>query len=190
MNGGTEAVLVRTEPPRGSLAGYHTDTAHDGSLIMVPKVPPRGTEAFHIRVITDPEADFISPVEEIWQADGRQNIDDQIENLYDRLDEGGCEVHIAYADGVPVACARLDYGNTPGFAELAGACTSPGCRGRGFYTALINSRMARVFSEPRFADHDPIVFVDALHTSEPILLRNGFSKVTTTTPYLLYPPEH
>ncbi|PPK61233.1 GNAT family N-acetyltransferase [Actinokineospora auranticolor] len=87
---------------------------------------------------------------------------------------------VAVADGEPVCGARTEYVPGTDFATLWGGGTVPEWRGRGIYRALVSHR-ARL-AEARGARY---LQVDALPTSEPILRRVGFTRITTTTPYTL-----
>jgi predicted GNAT family acetyltransferase len=62
---------------------------------------------------------------------------------------------------------------------LAGGRTSPAYRRRGLFTAVVGARLREAAARGR--TH---VFVDALPTSEPILLRRGFEFVALTQPFV------
>ena len=68
------------------------------------------------------------------------------------------------------------------FADLWGGGTLPEYRRRGVYGALVSVRAA----EARQCGVQYLT-VDALPTSQPILERIGFERLTTTTPYTLEP---
>lgn len=86
---------------------------------------------------------------------------------------------LAYADGEPVACGRVDFNPRSEFAGLYGGATLPGHRGRGFYRATVAKRAA-LARERGYR----WVFADALPTSRPILERLGFAQLTTTAPWV------
>jgi hypothetical protein len=123
-------------------------------------------------------------VAEVGRRSGRADAEAEVRALAAvlRAHPERVSVYVARVDGVAVACGRLHF--TPGgeFAELAGGRTVPGSRGRGLFTALVGSRLreARARGCTR-------VFVDALPTSEPILLRRGFEVVTSTQPFTYTP---
>src|SRR5437763_715351 len=66
------------------------------------------------------------------------------------------------------------------FAGLFGGVTLPEYRGRGLYRATVAKR-AELACERGYR----WLYVDALPTSRPILERNGFVAITTTTPFVI-----
>ncbi len=86
---------------------------------------------------------------------------------------------VAYVNGVPVSCGRVDLEPGRDFAGMFGGVTLPEFRGRGLYRATV-ARRAQIAREAGYR----WLYVDALPTSRPILERVGFEKLTTTTPYV------
>lgn len=89
---------------------------------------------------------------------------------------------VAYVDGQPVSCGRVDLQPGVDFAGMFGGVTLPEFRARGLYRATV-ARRAELAREHGF----PYLYVDALPTSRPILERVGFVAMTTTTPYVIPP---
>lgn len=89
---------------------------------------------------------------------------------------------VAVADGVPVCAARMELVPGTEFAGLWGGGTAEAWRGRGIYRALVAHR-ARVAVERGYR----FLQVDASDRSEPILRRLGFTRLSTTTPYVRRP---
>jgi GNAT superfamily N-acetyltransferase len=87
---------------------------------------------------------------------------------------------VAYVDGQPVSGGRVDLDPDVEFAGLFGGVTLPEFRGRGLYRATV-ARRAEIARAAGYR----WLYVDALPTSRPILERNGFVAMTTTTPYVL-----
>ena len=87
---------------------------------------------------------------------------------------------VAYVDGQPVSGGRVDLDPEVEFAGLFGGVTLPEFRGRGLYRATVARR-----AELARAAGYRWLYVDALPTSRPILERNGFVAMTTTTPYVI-----
>ena len=87
---------------------------------------------------------------------------------------------VAYVDGQPVSGGRVDLDPEVEFAGLFGGVTLPEFRRRGLYRATV-ARRAEIAREAGYR----WLYVDALPTSRPILERNGFVAMTTTTPYVL-----
>jgi ribosomal protein S18 acetylase RimI-like enzyme len=86
---------------------------------------------------------------------------------------------VAIAGDLPVCAARMELHPGTGFASLWGGGTLPAWRGRGIYRALVAHR-ARVAAGQGYR----YLQVDAADTSRPILLRLGFTQLSTTTPYV------
>ncbi|MFD9793661.1 GNAT family N-acetyltransferase [Streptomyces sp. NPDC059070] len=89
---------------------------------------------------------------------------------------------LAMADGVPVSAARIDFVPGTDFAGLWGGGTAEAWRGKGIYRALVSYR-ARVAVERGYR----FLMVDAMDDSRPILQRLGFTRLSTTTPYVYEP---
>jgi GNAT superfamily N-acetyltransferase len=87
---------------------------------------------------------------------------------------------VAYVDGRPVSGGRVDLEEGVEFAGLFGGVTLPDYRGRGLYRATV-ARRAELARERGYR----WLYVDALPTSRPILERNGFVAMTTTTPFVI-----
>jgi GNAT superfamily N-acetyltransferase len=86
---------------------------------------------------------------------------------------------VAVVDGEPVSGGRVDFEDGVEFAGLFGGVTLPEFRGRGLYRATVAKR-AELARERGYR----WLYVDALPTSRPILERNGFVPITTTTPFV------
>ena len=87
---------------------------------------------------------------------------------------------VVRVDGRPVSGGRVDLADDVEFAGLFGGVTLPEYRGRGFYRATVAKR-AEIARERGYR----YLYVDALPTSRPILERNGFVAMTTTTPFVI-----
>jgi hypothetical protein len=85
---------------------------------------------------------------------------------------------VALVDGQPVASSRIEFNEGTQFAGLWGGGTVPEWRGRGIYQAMVRCRAQLALRRGyRYLQ------VDALPTSEPILHRLGFVRLTTTVPF-------
>ncbi len=87
---------------------------------------------------------------------------------------------VAVADGKPVSGGRVDFEDGVEFAGLFGGVTLPEYRGRGLYRAVV-ARRAELARERGYR----WLYSDSLPTSRPILERNGFVAMTTTTPFVI-----
>jgi GNAT superfamily N-acetyltransferase len=87
---------------------------------------------------------------------------------------------VAVVDGQAVSGGRVDFEDGVEFAGLFGGITLPEYRGRGLYRATVAKR-AELARERGYR----WLYSDALPTSRPILERNGFVAMTTTTPFVI-----
>ncbi|MFF1832808.1 GNAT family N-acetyltransferase [Streptomyces sp. NPDC058231] len=90
---------------------------------------------------------------------------------------------LAMVGDEPVSSARMELYPGTGFAGLWGGGTVEPWRGKGIYRALVAFR-ARIAAERGYR----YLQVDASDMSRPILLRLGFQKLSTTTPYVYRRP--
>jgi len=131
-----------------------------------------------VRRITDPDRleEYRRIQESVWD----EPHDWQITALSDDLinDPDHVSVYVAYAAGVPVSTARIDFHDHNPFAGLWGGSTLPEYRGRGFYTALLATRLQEARQRGvRF------LVIDASPMSRPIVEKNGFQFLTFTQPF-------
>lgn len=166
-------------------AGFEPGTSE--SVLVLP-VDERMVAAFdgagyEIRRVSD--ARGLDDVAEISREIGRRNVEEERRRLAAILRDapGSMSVHVAYVDGEPVACGRIHYASNSDLAELAGGRTRTSHRNRGLFTAVVASRLREAMARRR--TH---VLVDALPTSEPILMKRGFQLLTHTRPFV-YRPE-
>jgi predicted GNAT family acetyltransferase len=165
-------------------AGFEAQAAE--SLMMLP-VNQETLAAFRapavdIRRVRDREG--LEHVAAISRQIGRTNVEEEMARLAHTLagTPDRMSVHVAYADGVPVACGRIYFRDDSDFAELSGGRTRTTHRNRGLYTALVATRLKEAIQRGR-----KYMFVDALPTSEPILRRRGFQRLTDTQPFIYAP---
>jgi hypothetical protein len=96
---------------------------------------------------------------------------------------GSVAAVVVLAGDRPVCAGRVEFHRGTEFASLWGGGTVPDWRGRGLFRALVTYRAALAAARGfRYLQ------VDALPASEPILVRLGFTRLTTTTPYTLPDP--
>ena len=143
---------------------------------LIPSPPPE------IRRYVDDRG--LSDHESIARALERPNATQERDRLAAEMKEhpGEMCIHVAYVAGLPVACGRLYLRAGGRVAELAGGRTHPEYRQQGLFTALVASRVAEAGEDGR-----ELVLVDAMTTSEPILVKLGFSPLTWTRPFVFEP---
>lgn len=105
------------------------------------------------------------------------------QQLTSRLAEPESGAAVLAMDGRrPVCAGRVEFHPGSDFASLWGGGTLPQWRGRGIYRAVVGYRAALARARGR-----RYLQVDASAQSEPILLRLGFVRLATTTPYVWQP---
>ncbi|WP_308294194.1 GNAT family N-acetyltransferase [Streptomyces sp. ST2-7A] len=93
-------------------------------------------------------------------------------------------VTLAMTGDRPVGSARVEFAPGADFAGLWGGGIVEEFRGRGLYRGLVAHRSGLAACRGV-----PLLLVDAMPTSRPILRRLGFERLGTTTPYLCAPRD-
>jgi hypothetical protein len=89
-------------------------------------------------------------------------------------------LYVAYVEDEPAACGRTYFHPESRFAGMYGGQTREKFRKRGLFTQIVATRVREALRRGV-----TFVTVDALPTSEPILVKRGFTWVTYTQPYHL-----
>lgn len=165
-------------------AGFEPD---DQEQVLVLPVDEAALAAFDLPGYDVREVHDVSELvgyAEIARETGRKNPDEERRRLAASITEHpeAMSVHIAYAEGRPVACGRVHFQPGSPFAELAGGRTRTTHRRRGFFTAVVGSRLRQAARRGC-----GMLVTDALPTSEPILRNRGFRPLTWTRPYVYEP---
>jgi hypothetical protein len=121
---------------------------------------------------------------EIAREIGRKNPEEEQKELAYLLRHAPdtMSIYVAYVEGEPVAGGRIYFREGSSCAELAGGRTKATHRRRGLFTAVVGARLKEAHARGR-----ELVFTDALPTSEPILTKRGFRRVTSTRPFVYDP---
>jgi hypothetical protein len=138
--------------------------------------------AVDIRRVRDREG--LEQLAAIAREIGRTNVEwekAQLALTFERTPDR-MSVYVGYADGAPVACGRIYFRDNSDFAELSGGRTRTTDRNRGLFTALVAARLKEAMQRGR-----KYVLVDAMPTSEPILRKRGFQRLTDTQPFIYTP---
>ena len=158
----SEAILVLdTEKLTGKLREPIT---HDVRRITDPD------EVLKVMTVQGKVFGANSDDEEDWIA---QHVSRELRNTPDFV-----SIYAAYtADGIVASCAWTRFPEKNSFASLWGAATLPEYRGKGFYTAILATRVQEAIRRGR-----RYLTVDASPMSRPILEKSGFEWVTTSYP--------
>jgi GNAT superfamily N-acetyltransferase len=89
-------------------------------------------------------------------------------------------IYVIYHNGQPVTSAWVIFNASSPFAGIWGGSTLEAYRGKGFYSLLLNKRIAQAYSKDK-----KYLIIDASPMSRPIVEKHGFQYVATTTPYVL-----
>jgi GNAT superfamily N-acetyltransferase len=157
------------EPPEAMLA------AETAALALAP-APPDGVT---LAAVTGERgiAGMVAVQDEVFGGDNRGMGQELLHALRHAPDSAAGV--IAFADGVPVSAARIEFHRGTDFASLYGGSTLEQWRRRGIFRALVAYRAALARERGyRYLQ------VDASDDSRPILLRLGFQQLCVTTPYI------
>lgn len=166
--------------PRLEAHGFVPEDPESLLVLEVDRAPEilLGPVSHDIRRIVDPaQVELIGPIQEqVW---GKRNpaytaaLKEDLEE-----DPEHVSLYLAFADGRPVAHARITFHDGSRFAGLWGGSTLVQYRHRGFYTALLAVRV----QEARRRGVE-FLTIDASPMSRPIVEKHGFRFLTETQPF-------
>ncbi len=141
-------------------------------------IPAKPTPGVNVRRVRDHKGleDYVTASSAAFECDQSH----WSEMLKSRLHDPTLVAFVAYADETPVASGRLELIPGTAFAGIYGGGTAPTHRNRGVYAALVAARA----DEARSQGYRYLT-VDALKTSQPILLQIGFEAVATVRGWIL-----
>ncbi len=145
-------------------------------------LPWLGNEAFEVRRIDDESglADFRTVAEEVFS----KSFEPTSRELAFALQQGfeGHRVFVAYVDGIPAAAGRLAAHPESWFGYLGTGAVREAFRGCGLYRAIVAARAREAASRGL-----KYLVIDAQPTSEPIVRKLGFERLTSTWPCMWRP---
>ena len=162
------------------LAKRGFDIGEKEELLFLPLAEARsllGSRSAHrVERVTTPAgiSDYVTLAAATWEHE-REYIELVKQEMRTRPDEIG--LYVAYVDDEPMASARASFPRGARFAGLWAGATLPAHRRQGLYRALVEAR-ARDAAERGF----DYLMVDAQPTSEPILVRMGFRRLSASRP--------
>jgi hypothetical protein len=172
-------------PDRLRAAGFEPEdeeTVVVGLAAPLAAASPELPEGVRLREVTSREDfDRIAAMEStVWGAD--QSYRGAALEAEITATPHGITIVVAETTARPstvVSAGWVRYVDGTDFATLWGGSTLPEWRGRGIYKALVRYRARLAVQRGQ-----SLLQVDASADSRPILERNGFVAVTTTTPYV------
>lgn len=137
-----------------------------------------GADSADIRRVTD--RDGLDDYRVIREEVSGRSCDKEVERYASMLRNHpqNMSVYVAYVDGEPAACGRIYFHEDSRFAGLYGGNTRERFRKRGLFTQVVAARIREAMSRNLVN-----ICVDALPTSEPILEKRGFVRLTYTQPF-------
>jgi GNAT superfamily N-acetyltransferase len=162
-------------------AGFVPEPEEALMVVAISDLPTGAAlpEGVRLLPVTDPDGvDLMIEVHERAFASDSARLRNRLLAQVDQGPETFSMV-VAMAGDEPVCAARMEMHPGTDFAGLWGGGTVPDWRGRGLYRALVAHR-ARIAAERGFR----YLQVDASDDSRPILQRLGFTRLSSTTPYL------
>lgn len=165
-------------PARLSAAGLVPEEEEALMAADVADVPTDLPPPDGIRFVTVSDEDGLRAVKSVHDTVFGGDHGPMIASMAERLPDAVAPV-LALAGDIPVCAARVDFHIGTDFASLWGGGTVPEWRRRGIYRAMVGYR-ARLAAERGYR----YLTTDALPTSRPILERLGFTRLTTTVPYV------
>ncbi|WP_329115582.1 GNAT family N-acetyltransferase [Streptomyces sp. NBC_01465] len=177
---------------------YSHDTPHDlGARLAAAGFVPEPEEALMVAEVVEQPTEVRLPdgvrLLTVTDAEGVRLMGEAHDQAFDsdsaklrhqvltqlETDPEGIVVVVAMAGDRPVCAARIEFQEGTDFASLWGGGTAPEWRGKGIYKALVAHR-AGIAAERGYR----YLQVDASDDSRPILQRLGFTRLSTTTPYV------
>ncbi|HEY6236482.1 MAG TPA: GNAT family N-acetyltransferase, partial [Candidatus Elarobacter sp.] len=122
--------------------------------------------------------DFVSVTSTVFGRDDEWKAPAYVQSLED----AAIALFVAYRDGRPVSCGRLNLPAGRPFASMWGGSVVPEHRGLGIYRALVTRRS----DEARRRGYRYLT-TDARESSRPILERVGFVPLSRITGWVLQP---
>ena len=137
-------------------------------------------DGVEVRRVTDAAGvdDFVAVTSAVFGRDDEWKAPAYVRSLED----AAIALFVAYRDGRPVSCGRLNLPEGRSFASMWGGSTLAQHRGLGFYRALVAHRA----EEARRRGYRYLT-TDARETSRPILERIGFLPLSRITGWVLRP---
>lgn len=124
--------------------------------------------------------DAMAVQEKVWKTDQSHHL----ANLHylKQTQPDTVSIYVIYEQGVPVSSAWIIFNDDSPFAGIWGGSTLEVCRGKGYYTALLQKRIQDAKKRGK-----RYLTIDASPMSKPIVEKYGFSLIAETVPYIYQP---
>ncbi|WP_394244681.1 GNAT family N-acetyltransferase [Vibrio astriarenae] len=158
--------------------GFKQEESESFMVLELAKAVDEPFDDLLITEVTDSKGirDAIRVQEQVWGGDFEWQYH-YLLNLKQYSPES-VSIYVVYVDNLPVTSAWLTFNGSSPFAGIWGGSTVKEHRGKGFYSLLLNKRIAEAKS--RGAKY---LIIDASDMSKPIVAKRGFEVVAITTGY-------
>ncbi|MEF3022087.1 GNAT family N-acetyltransferase, partial [Vibrio mimicus] len=158
--------------------GFEKEASESFMVLDLSKTAGESFDESQITEVSDSVGirDAIRVQEQVWGGD----FDWQYNYLL-RLKEhspDSVSIYVVYVNDQPVTSAWLTFNGSSPFAGIWGGSTIEEFRGNGYYSLLLNKRIAEAKSKGV-----KYLIIDASDMSKPIVSMRGFEIVATTTGY-------
>ncbi|MGF1704069.1 GNAT family N-acetyltransferase [Photobacterium makurazakiensis] len=158
--------------------GFEQEDTESFMVLELSKASNESVDDSQITEVSDSKGirDAIRVQEQVWGGD----FDWQYKYLL-KLKEHSPEsvsIYVVYVNGQPVTSAWVTFNGDSPFAGIWGGSTVKEFRGNGYYSLLLNKRIAE--AKARGLKY---LVIDASDMSKPIVSKRGFQVVAITTGY-------
>lgn len=158
--------------------GFEKEDSESFMVLELSKAAGGSFDESQITEVSDSKGirDAIRVQEQVWGGD----FDWQYNCLMSLKEHfpDSVSIYVVYVNDQPVTSAWLTFNRGSPFAGIWGGSTIEEFRGNGYYTLLLNKRIAEAKSRGV-----KYLTIDASDMSKPIVLKRGFEVVATTTGY-------
>ncbi len=158
--------------------GFEQEDSESFMVLDLSKVAIDPFDESQITEVSDSKGirDAIRVQEQVWGGDFEWQYN-YLMNLKEHSPDS-VSIYVVYVNDQPVTSAWLTFNGSSPFAGIWGGSTVKEFRGNGYYSLLLNKRIA----EAKFRGVKYLI-IDASDMSKPIVSKRGFEVVATTTGY-------
>lgn len=158
--------------------GFEQGDKESFMVLDLTSITAKPVDESLIREVNDEQGirDAIRVQEQVWGG----SFDWQFQHLMTLKQQAPDElaIYVVYHQDQPVTSAWLTFNGESPFAGIWGGSTIESYRGRGFYSLLLNKRIAEAKARGK-----KYLIIDASDMSRPIVEKYGFQFITHTTGY-------
>ncbi len=158
--------------------GFEKEASESFMVLDLSKTVGESFDESQITEVSDSVGirDAIRVQEQVWGGD----FDWQYNYLLSLKEHSpdSVSIYVVYVNDQPVTSAWLTFNESSPFAGIWGGSTIEEFRGNGYYSLLLNKRIAEAKSKGV-----KYLIIDASDMSKPIVSKRGFEIVATTTGY-------